>query len=138
VSVGRSLVVHLTGRTWQSRPRIRSTGCTNARPLDVANAVLLVLSSGARADRAGLLPPHRLSCAADPTPTTWPRRCATAGAVAAAVASGDSGGPILLDRTILGVNSFVTNGQCAGVTYAYRIDPPEALAFIRSVIAEHG
>jgi secreted trypsin-like serine protease len=48
---------------------------------------------------------------------------------------GDSGGPILLGRTILGVNSFVTNGQCAGVTYAYRIDTAEALAFIRSVIA---
>jgi secreted trypsin-like serine protease len=50
---------------------------------------------------------------------------------------GDSGGPILLGRTILGVNSFVTNGQCAGVTYAYRIDTREALAFIRSVIAAH-
>jgi secreted trypsin-like serine protease len=50
---------------------------------------------------------------------------------------GDSGGPILLGRTILGVNSFVTNGQCAGVTYAYRIDTAEALSFIRSVIAAH-
>jgi secreted trypsin-like serine protease len=48
---------------------------------------------------------------------------------------GDSGGPILLGNTILGVNSFVTNSQCAGVTYAYRIDTAEALAFIRSVIA---
>jgi hypothetical protein len=50
---------------------------------------------------------------------------------------GDSGGPILLGRTILGVNSFVTNGQCAGVTYAYRIDTAEALTYIRSVIAAH-
>jgi hypothetical protein len=50
---------------------------------------------------------------------------------------GDSGGPILLGRTILGVNSFVTNGQCAGVTYAYRIDTAEALSFIRSIIAAH-
>jgi hypothetical protein len=50
---------------------------------------------------------------------------------------GDSGGPILLGSTILGVNSFVTNGQCAGVTYAYRIDTAEALAFIQSVIAAH-
>jgi secreted trypsin-like serine protease len=50
---------------------------------------------------------------------------------------GDSGGPILLGRTIVGVNSFVTNSQCAGVTYAYRIDTAEALAFIRSVIAAH-
>jgi hypothetical protein len=50
---------------------------------------------------------------------------------------GDSGGPILLGSTILGVNSFVTNGQCAGVTYAYRIDTADALSFIRSVIAAH-
>jgi hypothetical protein len=50
---------------------------------------------------------------------------------------GDSGGPILLGRTILGVNAFVTNGQCAGVTYAYRIDTAEALNFINSTIAAH-
>jgi hypothetical protein len=50
---------------------------------------------------------------------------------------GDSGGPILRGNTILGVNSFVTNSQCAGVTYAYRIDTVEALTFIRSVIAQH-
>jgi secreted trypsin-like serine protease len=50
---------------------------------------------------------------------------------------GDSGGPILEGDTILGVNSFVTNGNCAGVTYAYRIDTAEALAFIRSVIRTH-
>ena len=50
---------------------------------------------------------------------------------------GDSGGPILRGDTILGVNSFVTNGNCAGVTYAYRIDTAEALAFIRSVIRIH-
>lgn len=51
---------------------------------------------------------------------------------------GDSGGPILLDNTILAVNSFVTNGGCNGVTYSYRIDTPEALAYINSVIEEHG
>jgi hypothetical protein len=50
---------------------------------------------------------------------------------------GDSGGPILKGSTILGVNSFVTNSNCAGVTYAYRIDTAEALAFIRSVIRTH-
>ncbi len=49
---------------------------------------------------------------------------------------GDSGGPILLGSTILGVNSFGSNGQCAGVTYAYRIDTAEALSFIQSVISE--
>lgn len=50
---------------------------------------------------------------------------------------GDSGGPILRGDTILGVNSFVTNGNCARVTYAYRIDTAEALAFINSVVEEH-
>jgi Trypsin len=45
---------------------------------------------------------------------------------------GDSGGPILYDSTdiILGVNSFVINGQCAGVGFAYRIDQPDILAWI--------
>ena len=48
---------------------------------------------------------------------------------------GDSGGPILRGNTILGVVSMGTNAQCAGVTYAYRIDTAEALTFINSVIA---
>ena len=45
---------------------------------------------------------------------------------------GDSGGPIIYDDTdvILGVNSFVINGQCAGVGFAYRIDQPDVLAWI--------
>ncbi len=43
---------------------------------------------------------------------------------------GDSGGPILLGDTILGVNSFVNNINCAGVTYAFRIDNPGVLSFI--------
>ena len=45
---------------------------------------------------------------------------------------GDSGGPDFLagTRTILAVNSFVTNGNCAGVTYSNRIDTAYALSFI--------
>jgi len=45
---------------------------------------------------------------------------------------GDSGGPILYDgsNVVLGVNSFVINGQCAGVGFAYRIDQPDVLAWI--------
>jgi len=45
---------------------------------------------------------------------------------------GDSGGPILYDSTnvILGVNSFVINGQCAGVGFAYRVDQPDVIAWI--------
>lgn len=47
---------------------------------------------------------------------------------------GDSGGPILIGDTIIGVNSFVTNGNCAGVTYAYRVDSPQAVAFLASIL----
>ena len=49
---------------------------------------------------------------------------------------GDSGGPNLLAGTdmILAVNSYVTNGQCAGVTYSNRIDRADALAFIESYL----
>jgi hypothetical protein len=49
---------------------------------------------------------------------------------------GDSGGPNLLKGTdtILSVNSFVTNGNCAGVTYSYRIDTAAALDFIGSFL----
>ena len=45
---------------------------------------------------------------------------------------GDSGGPILYDNTdvILGVNSFVINGQCAGVGFAYRIDQEDVFNWI--------
>jgi len=48
---------------------------------------------------------------------------------------GDSGGPDLLGgtNTILAVNSYVTNGNCAGVTYSNRVDLPDVLAFIRSI-----
>ena len=52
---------------------------------------------------------------------------------------GDSGGPNLLDSSnvILGVNSFVTNGRCNGVTYSFRIDTDESLSFIHDTIAAH-
>ncbi len=48
---------------------------------------------------------------------------------------GDSGGPDVLSGTdiVLGVNSFVTNGNCAGVTYSQRADLPDILAFIRGI-----
>ena len=49
---------------------------------------------------------------------------------------GDSGGPILNGNsdTVLAVNSYVTNGNCAGVTYSQRIDIPEVLTWIRSFL----
>jgi hypothetical protein len=45
---------------------------------------------------------------------------------------GDSGGSDFLGGTniILAVNSYVTNGNCTGVTYSQRIDLPEILQFI--------
>jgi len=50
------------------------------------------------------------------------------------VCFGDSGGPDILSgtKTVLGVNSYVTNTNCAGVTYSQRVDLPEILAFINS------
>lgn len=47
---------------------------------------------------------------------------------------GDSGGPDLLDDsdTVLAVNSYVTNGNCAGVGYGSRVDIPEVLDWINS------
>ncbi len=49
---------------------------------------------------------------------------------------GDSGGPVLTDegRTVLAVNSYGANINCAGVTYSQRIDLPEVLTWIRSFL----
>lgn len=50
------------------------------------------------------------------------------------VCFGDSGGPDLLGgtRTVLAVNSYVTNTNCAGVTYSNRVDLADILDFINS------
>ncbi|MEP7132240.1 MAG: trypsin-like serine protease [Acidobacteriota bacterium] len=52
------------------------------------------------------------------------------------VCFGDSGGPDILSgtNTILAVNSYVTNGNCAGVTYSQRVDLPEILEFIQNFL----
>jgi secreted trypsin-like serine protease len=49
---------------------------------------------------------------------------------------GDSGGPDLLGGTdtVLAVNSYVTNGNCSGVTYSQRVDIPDVLAWIESFL----
>ena len=49
---------------------------------------------------------------------------------------GDSGGPILLAGTNITIanNSFVTNSNCDGVTYAQRIDIPEVLDWINGYL----
>jgi Trypsin len=53
---------------------------------------------------------------------------------------GDSGGPDLLGGTnvVLAENSFVSNNVCAGNTYSYRVDTPQAQAWITSTVAAHG
>jgi hypothetical protein len=53
---------------------------------------------------------------------------------------GDSGGPNLLGGTnvVLAVNSFVANAICSGNTYSYRVDTPEALAWINATALAHG
>jgi hypothetical protein len=50
------------------------------------------------------------------------------------VCFGDSGGPDVLGGTdiVLAVNSFVTNGNCSGVTYSQRVDLTDILTFINS------
>lgn len=45
---------------------------------------------------------------------------------------GDSGGPNLLGTTILGVNSFTVNQNCAGNTYSNRLDITATQDFVRS------
>jgi hypothetical protein len=49
---------------------------------------------------------------------------------------GDSGSPILLagTNTVLGVCSWGTNGNCAGVSYEQRIDIPDILEWINTFL----
>ena len=49
---------------------------------------------------------------------------------------GDSGGGDFLGgtKTVLAVNSYVTNGNCAGVTYSSRVDLPVVLDWVNSFL----
>jgi Trypsin len=47
---------------------------------------------------------------------------------------GDSGGPVLYGSTVLAVNSFVINSNCAGAGYSYRVDQTGILAWIHSFL----
>jgi hypothetical protein len=51
---------------------------------------------------------------------------------------GDSGGPDLLrgTNTVLAVNSYVTNSNCSGVGYSFRVDTPDVLAWIKSFMPQ--
>lgn len=56
------------------------------------------------------------------------------------IAYGDSGGPVFLGQTntILALNSYVANPNCAGETYHSRIDIPEVLTWINQEVSENG
>jgi hypothetical protein len=45
---------------------------------------------------------------------------------------GDSGGPSLIGDTIVAITAYGTNANCAGVTYAQRIDVQQTRSFIDS------
>ena len=49
---------------------------------------------------------------------------------------GDSGGPDVLTgtRTVIAVNSYVPNPNCAGVAYSTRVDIPAVLSWIQSFL----
>jgi hypothetical protein len=49
---------------------------------------------------------------------------------------GDSGGPDLLrdTNTVLAVNSYVTNSNCSGVGYSFRVDTPAVLEWINGFL----
>ncbi|MEO5577377.1 MAG: trypsin-like serine protease [Gaiellaceae bacterium] len=43
---------------------------------------------------------------------------------------GDSGGPVIHEGKIVGVNSFVLNANCKGSGFAYRVDTGSARSFL--------
>lgn len=49
---------------------------------------------------------------------------------------GDSGGPDLLagTNTVLAVNSYVTNNNCSGVGYSFRVDTADVLTWVNSFL----
>jgi hypothetical protein len=53
---------------------------------------------------------------------------------------GDSGAPALVGETdvVAALSTAVLNTGCDGITLAYRLDTPEALAFIQSTASAHG
>jgi len=47
---------------------------------------------------------------------------------------GDSGGPVLYGSTVVAVNSFVINTNCAGAGFSYRVDQASILSWINSYL----
>jgi hypothetical protein len=45
-----------------------------------------------------------------------------------------SGGPVLYGSTVVAVNSFVINTNCAGAGFSYRVDQTAILSWINSYL----
>jgi hypothetical protein len=48
---------------------------------------------------------------------------------------GDSGGPVLYGNTVVAVNSFVINANCAGAGFSYRVDQTDILNWINGYLS---
>ena len=62
----------------------------------------------------------------------------SAAVVALGAFVGTAGAVLGGTNIVLGINSFVANGICAGNTYSYRADTAEALGWVRSTVAAEG
>ncbi len=84
--------------------------------------------------RVRLYAPAQLIQSADVISAEYLKLTANPGQGKGGTCFGDSGGPILYGNVVLGVNSFVTNSNCAGVTYSNRVDTSAALTFINGYL----
>jgi hypothetical protein len=50
--------------------------------------------------------------------------------ITASTCFGDSGGPLFLGETQVGINTWTSSARCVGPSYAYRLDSPTAQAFL--------
>jgi hypothetical protein len=64
-----------------------------------------------------------------PSNHAWRDQFLRLSASKAAVCFGDSGGPVLVGDTIVGIVSYTTQ-NCSGASYAYRLDTASAASFI--------
>lgn len=82
--------------------------------------------------RIRMFAPSALVASSDVLAGTFLKLTANPGGGKGGTCFGDSGGGDFEGgtNTVLGVNSFVTNGNCTGVTYSFRIDQPDVLKWI--------